>query len=113
MTAPRHHPTAAPVHNRPLPVDGSDADEIGFSAPSVHKSGTPPVDKNHRGQLSELRDTEHTRLRSSKTLLPIGANRRIWSLEVSAPHLSLRLRRRSSQSSTRSAVVTSSTPVAR
>src|SRR5207302_2012457 len=36
---------APPVHNRPLPVDRSDADGIGISALPVHESGTPPVPK--------------------------------------------------------------------
>jgi hypothetical protein len=34
--------SALPVHNSPRQVDGSDADEIGLSALSVRKSGTPP-----------------------------------------------------------------------
>jgi hypothetical protein len=33
---------ALAVHNRPLAVDGSDADAIGFSALSVRESATPP-----------------------------------------------------------------------
>ena len=34
-----------PVQNSPLQVDESDAGEVGFSALSVRKSGTPPFDK--------------------------------------------------------------------
>jgi hypothetical protein len=36
---------AAPVHNRPLQVDGSDAGRIGVFALTVRKSGTPPRKK--------------------------------------------------------------------
>src|SRR5258707_15764345 len=34
-----------PVHNSPRQVDGSDVGEIGLSAPSVPKSGTPPAER--------------------------------------------------------------------
>src|SRR5260370_399101 len=43
--APPRPLMAAPVHNRPLEVDGSDADGIGFSALPVRESGTPPSKK--------------------------------------------------------------------
>src|SRR5437879_1112143 len=35
-----------PVQNRPTPVDGLDADGIGFSSLPVRISGTPPSQKN-------------------------------------------------------------------
>src|SRR5260370_22743373 len=46
-----------PVHNSPLEVDGSDADGIGISTLTVHKSGTPPGRCAQLAASSESRST--------------------------------------------------------
>src|SRR5207253_2964555 len=62
----------APVHNSTLRVDGSDADEMGFSGLSVHKSGTPiskkftPVVFEDKRPDREIPNTRTSALRAAR-----------------------------------------------
>src|SRR5262245_31683349 len=67
----RPHLTASPVHNSPLEGDGSDADEIGISALSVRKSGTPPSTKIAPARTSPAWRDHHLLCRLPKATVKI------------------------------------------
>src|SRR5213080_1032905 len=59
----------SPVHNRPLPVDGSDAGGIGFSALPVRISGTPPREEIVEDHHADSRKVELTLFDDYSTII--------------------------------------------